>query len=225
MQKATMPQPTDGPFVVRDDVLSWGRVVRQPQRVAKPHFRDELSRLIAEAPLTSKLAVGLRRSYGDSCLNGAGAMIDATGLDRFIAFDPLTGRFRAEAGVSLSSVLQLIVPHGWFLPTTPGTRFVTLAGAVANDVHGKNHHRAAAFGASVVAVGLLRSDGRRVTLTPKSRAGPLLGNRRRTRANRRDRVGGAAAGRDPERHARRRNRALRQPRRLLAARARKRRQL
>ena len=166
MQKASMSQPTGGPFVERDDVLSWGRVVREPQRVAKPHFRDELPRLIAEAPRTSKLAIGLRRSYGNSCLNGAGVMIDATGLDRFIAFDPETGRLRAEAGASLSSVLQLVVPHGWFLPTTPGTRFVTLGGAVANDVHGKNHHRAATFGASVVAVGLLRSDGRRLTLTP-----------------------------------------------------------
>ena len=167
MQKASMSQPTGGPFVERDDVLSWGRVVREPQRVAKPHFRDELPRLIAEAPRTSKLAIGLRRSYGNSCLNGAGVMIDATGLDRFIAFDPETGRLRAEAGASLSSVLQLVVPHGWFLPTTPGTRFVTLGGAVANDVHGKNHHRAATFGASVVAVGLLRSDGRRLILTPK----------------------------------------------------------
>ena len=77
MQKAFMPQPTDGPFVERADVLSWGRVIRQPQRVAKPHFRDELSGLIAEAPLTSKLAIGLRRSYGDSCLNGAPVLVDA----------------------------------------------------------------------------------------------------------------------------------------------------
>ena len=161
-----MPKPIDRSFLERDDVLSWGRVVREKQYVAHPNFRDELPRLIAAPERESKLATGLRRSYGDSCLNGAGAVIDVTGLDRFMAFDPQTGRLRAEAGVSLSAVLQLVVPHGWFLPTTPGTRFVTLGGAVANDVHGKNHHRAGAFGAHVVAIGLIRSDGRRLVLEP-----------------------------------------------------------
>ena len=68
--------------------------------------------------------------------------------------------------MSLSEALKLIVPHGWFLPTTPGTRFVTLGGAVANDVHGKNHHRAGTFGANVIALGLLRSDGRRIAMAP-----------------------------------------------------------
>ena len=154
-----------GPYLKRDDVLSWGRVVRQPQFVARPHFRDELPELISEPGWASKLAIGLRRSYGDSCLNGGGALIDTTGLDRFIAFDPKSGRLKAEAGISLSSLLRVIVPHGWFLPTTPGTRFVTLGGAVANDVHGKNHHRAGTFGANVAGLGLLRSDGRRLTLT------------------------------------------------------------
>jgi FAD/FMN-containing dehydrogenase len=163
-----MPEPSEGQFVERADVLSWGRVVRRPQRVAKPPFRDELSQLIADPRWKSKLAIGLRRSYGDSCLNSAGAIIDATALARFIAFDPQSGRLRAEAGASLSNVLQLVVPHGWFLPTTPGTRFVTLGGAVANDVHGKNHHRAAAFGASVIELGLQRSDGRRLTLSARS---------------------------------------------------------
>jgi FAD/FMN-containing dehydrogenase len=222
MQKAFVPHPSDERFVERADVLSWGRVVQEPQRVAKPHFRDELSRLIAEPPRTSKLAIGLRRSYGDSCLNGAGAMIDATGLDRFIAFDPRTGQLRAEAGVSLSSVLQLVVPHGWFLPTTLGTRFVTLGGAVANDVHGKNHHRAAAFGARVLGVGLLRSDGRRLILTPKLE--PALFSAT---------VGGLGLTgviewvelQHSERLSRRRNCALREPRRLLAPRSRKRRLL
>lgn len=156
----------DKRFLERSDIVSWGRVVRRPQYVAQPHFRDELAGMIAEPTWNSKLAMGLRRSYGDSCLNSAGAIIEMTGLDRFIAFDPGTGRLRAEAGVSLSEVLQFVVPKGWFLPTTPGTRFVTLGGAVANDVHGKNHHRAGAFGASVLGLGLHRGDGRRLTITP-----------------------------------------------------------
>jgi L-gulonolactone oxidase len=114
----------------------------------------------------TRLAVGLRRSYGDSCLNSEGVVIDTRGLDRFIAFDELTGILRAEAGVSLSQVLRLAVPRGWFLPTTPGTRFVTLGGALANDVHGKNHHRAGSFGCYVRCFGLVRTDGFRGTVTP-----------------------------------------------------------
>jgi FAD/FMN-containing dehydrogenase len=152
-------------FVERTDVVSWGRVVRERQRVARPQFRDQIPSLLSDPSRNHKLAVGLRRSYGDSCLNGLGALIDATGLDRFILFDPTTGRLKAEAGVSLSEILKLVVPHGWFLPTTPGTRFVTLGGAVANDVHGKNHHRAGAFGTRVLAVGLQRSDRGHLTLT------------------------------------------------------------
>jgi FAD/FMN-containing dehydrogenase len=165
-----MPTPSDGRFFKRNDVLSWGRVIREFQYVAQPRFREELSSLAQESEWESKLATGLRRSYGDSCLNSTGALIDTTSLDRFIAFDQDTGIVRAEAGISLSNVLKLIVPQGWFLPTTPGTRYVTLAGAVANDVHGKNHHRAGSIGRSVRAIGLLRSDGRRLTLTRDAEA-------------------------------------------------------
>lgn len=103
--------------------------------------------------------MGLRRSYGGSNLNPGGRVIDMTALDRLIAFDRDTGVMRAEAGVSLAQALQVLVPLGWFLPTTPGTRFVTLGGAVANDVHGKNHHAAGTFGASVTRLKLRRTDG------------------------------------------------------------------
>ena len=89
------------------------------------------------------------RSYGDSCLNAMGTVIDARGLDRFISFDRDRGILRCEAGVLLADILRVIVPHGWFLPVTPGTRLVTLGGAIANDVHGKNHHAAGSFGRHV----------------------------------------------------------------------------
>ena len=114
------------------------------------------------------MAIGLRRSYGDSCLNSGGALIDMRGLDRFIAFDAETGILRAEAGVSFSEILRLVVPKGWFPPTTPGTRFVTLGRRVANDVHGKNHHGAGSIGRHVRAFGLLRSDRGRLTVTPET---------------------------------------------------------
>ncbi|BDV39836.1 FAD-binding oxidoreductase [Methylocystis bryophila] len=159
------------PFAARDDFLSWGRVVRRAQQVARPRFRGELPSLLALAPAQGVLAAGLRRSYGDSCLNTDGAAIDMRGLDRFIAFDADTGVLRAEAGVSLSQILALAVPQGWFLHTTPGTRFVTLGGALANDVHGKNHHRAGSFGCNVRSFGLLRSDGFRGEVSPSSDLG------------------------------------------------------
>jgi L-gulonolactone oxidase len=104
---------------------------------------------------------GLRRSYGDVGQNAGHRLIDATSLDRFIAFDRETGVLKAEAGVSLADIIQVSLPLGWFLPTNPGTQFVTIGGAIACDVHGKNHHRAGSFGRSVRSFELMRSDGSR----------------------------------------------------------------
>jgi FAD/FMN-containing dehydrogenase len=155
-------------FAKSDDVRSWGRVTQEPQQVAYPSFRDQLPALLEDRRFASKLPVGLLRSYGDSCLNGAGALIEMRGLGRFIAFDPETGVLRAEAGVSISGILRLVVRSGWFLPTTPGTRFVTLGGALANDVHGKNHHSAGSLGCHVRSFGLRRSDHGGLIVTPQN---------------------------------------------------------
>ncbi|UPG95361.1 FAD-binding oxidoreductase [Luteibacter aegosomatissinici] len=112
------------------------------------------------------LPIGNARSYGDSCLNDDGILLAARGLDHFIAFDPVTGVLTCEAGVLFSEILDLAVPQGWFLPVTPGTRFVTVGGAIANDVHGKNHHRAGTFGHHVLAFELVRTDGTRMRCAP-----------------------------------------------------------
>jgi FAD/FMN-containing dehydrogenase len=104
------------------------------------------------------LAYGKGRSYGDCCLNRGGVLIDTSGLDRFIRFDAEKGILQCEAGVTLLSVLRLITPAKWFLPVTPGTQFVTVGGAIANDVHGKNHHRGGSFACHVLRFELLRSD-------------------------------------------------------------------
>jgi FAD/FMN-containing dehydrogenase len=112
-------------------------------------------------PATTVLPYGLGRSYGDSCLNDGNAILLTRPLDRFLRFDPAAGVVTCEAGVSFAEVLRLIVPQGWFLPVTPGTKFVTAGGAVANDVHGKNHHRDGTFGHAVECFELLRSDGSR----------------------------------------------------------------
>ncbi len=142
---------------------SWGRYPKAtPAKVTRLTDRN--------APLPESdlplLVFGNGRSYGDVCLNDGGHLLLGRGLDRFIAFDAEQGILRAEAGVLLSEILDLIVPRGWFLPVTPGTRFVTLGGAVANDVHGKNHHRAGTFGHHVRAFELVRSDGSRRPCSP-----------------------------------------------------------
>jgi len=105
------------------------------------------------------LAYGLGRSYGDVCLNDRGHLVDMSGLDRIICFDADAGRIHCESGVSFANLLNVIVPRGWFVPVTPGTKFITVGGAIANDVHGKNHHGAGTFGCHVEAIELLRSDG------------------------------------------------------------------
>jgi L-gulonolactone oxidase len=151
-----------------DRLASWGRVMRAVHRVARPHWRDERARAgrAAAGDPGRGLAVGLSRSYGDSGLNPDGALVVMSGLDRVYAFDVETGVVRADAGLSLDALIRLALPRGWFPPVLPGTRFVTLGGAVANDVHGKNHHRAGTFGLHVRRLGLLRTDGTQHELAP-----------------------------------------------------------
>lgn len=161
-----------GPAVRNDDgLLAWGRVHRGRHRVAAPAWPGELDEAVrATAGGGSTLARGLGRSYGDSGLNLGGGLVDMAGLDRAIAFDRTTGVLRADAGMSLDAALRLAVPAGWFLPVTPGTRFVTLGGAVANDVHGKNHHVAGCFGRHVRRFALWRSDRGIVECAPDREA-------------------------------------------------------
>ncbi len=144
---------------------SWGRYPVASQRRIPLLWRQDP--LPSPAAGESLLPRGAGRSYGDSCLNDGGVLLDATGLDHFIAFDREQGVLECEAGVTLDRVLDLVVPAGWFPPVTPGTRFVTVGGAIANDVHGKNHHRAGSFGCHLEGFELLRSDGRRLYCTPE----------------------------------------------------------
>ena len=110
---------------------------------------------------TSLLAYGSGRSYGDVCLNEGGVLLRTRRMDRFIAFDRMNGRLSCESGILLKDILDLIVPQGWYLPVTPGTRFITVGGAIANDVHGKSHHAQGSFGHHVLRLELLRSGGER----------------------------------------------------------------
>jgi FAD/FMN-containing dehydrogenase len=118
----------------------WGNVPRQAANVYRPEKTPEVSAIVAHAKLPAVIARGLGRSYGDAALNEDGGVILGTRLSRFISFDPATGMLEAEAGVSLADFLDVFVPRGFFPPVTPGTKYVTVGGMIAADVHGKNHH-------------------------------------------------------------------------------------
>jgi FAD/FMN-containing dehydrogenase len=107
----------------------------------------------------SLLAYGNGRTYGDSCQNSGGSVIDMRPANRILSFDPESGLLEAEAGLFLSDIIAHVAPLGWFPPVLPGTQYVTLGGAIANDVHGKNHHVRGTFGCHVESLLLLRSDG------------------------------------------------------------------
>jgi len=142
-----------------DRIFSWGRYPKTAhQHVHKPAWNDQIPEILKAAAPGSLLPYGLGRSYGDSCLNAGRELVDCRRLNRILGFDESTGILSCEGGVSLSDILDVFLPRGWFLPVTPGTRFVTVGGAIANDVHGKNHHRAGTFGAHVSQIGLHRSN-------------------------------------------------------------------
>ncbi len=155
---ASPPDPAFQP------VSSWGRLSNALHRVHP--LRDRACLDLEASDGIASLPFGNGRSYGDACLNPGGRLWTLRGLDRFIDFDPATGEIECEAGVLLDELMKVTLPQGWFLPVTPGTRFATLGGAIANDVHGKNHHRAGTLGEHVRSLLLARSDGSRIECSP-----------------------------------------------------------
>ena len=138
-------------------LLSWGRYPDLPQTGHSANWRMDLGALVENVSRAhgSTLAYGKGRSYGDSCLATSDHVLNMRALDRFIEVDWQSGRVTAETGVTLAEILAVSIPKGWFLAVTPGTQFVTLGGAIANDVHGKNHHVRGTFGNHVKQFGLL----------------------------------------------------------------------
>ena len=116
------------------------------------------------------LAYGNGRSYGDTCQSASGTVIDMRGLAGIVAFDAKTGIVEAHAGTMLPDIIAHAAPQGWFPAVVPGTQFVTLGGAIANDIHGKNHHRQGTFGRHVESLKLMRSDGRTYDCSPTRNA-------------------------------------------------------
>ena len=142
-------------------VSSWGRLSAEPHHVFSARDLPALQQALRHSS-NPGLAHGMGRSYGDACLNPGGTLWLTGGLDHFIAFNEDNGRLVCEAGVLLRDIQRLAVPRGWMLPVTPGTQLVTVGGAIANDVHGKNHH--------VLRLTLLRTNGETIECGPHERS-------------------------------------------------------
>lgn len=134
------------------DYTGWGRALRASGQCARPERRRALEALMATEPGP---ALGQRRSYGDVCLNDGGRAVDMTRLDKILDFNAETGALRVDAGLRLSEIVRLMAPRGWLPPVLPGTGFATVGGAIANDVHGKNHHKAGSFAQHVPSLTLI----------------------------------------------------------------------
>jgi decaprenylphospho-beta-D-ribofuranose 2-oxidase len=141
----------------------WGRYPRVESQVARPERRKEVAAALADRQGEPVLAFGLGRCYGDAALLREGRVVLTRRLDRMLDFDPESG---CEAGVSLEEILHTFVPRGFFPPVVPGTQFVTVGGAIACDIHGKNHHVDGSFCDHIRRVELLVADGRVVTCGP-----------------------------------------------------------
>ncbi|WP_183493588.1 MULTISPECIES: FAD-binding oxidoreductase [unclassified Roseateles] len=148
-------------------VSGWGRLSEAAHEVVPLADRLGVARQLAHRP--GGIAHGMGRSYGDAALNAGGLLWATRGLDRFIDFDAASGRLTCEAGVLLRDIQRLCVPRGWMLAASPGTQLVTVGGAIANDVHGKNHHAVGAFGDHVRRLVLQRVDGTVIECGPDLR--------------------------------------------------------
>ena len=144
---------------VTQALSGWGRFPVEWCNVYRPESQRQLAAILESGAQPSLISYGLGRSYGDAALNKQGGVVCHTRLNRFLAFDAQSGVLECESGVSLAEILQYFLPRGFFLPVTPGTKFVTVGGAIAADVHGKNHHQDGTFGNFVLDFKLLTPSG------------------------------------------------------------------
>ncbi|QMU72659.1 FAD-binding oxidoreductase [Streptacidiphilus sp. P02-A3a] len=151
-----------------ESLTGWGRTAPTLARVERPTTVEEATLAVLAAGPRGAVARGLARSYGDAAQNAGGRVLDMTGLSRILDIDLPAGTVTAEAGVSLHQLMKVLLPLGWFVPVTPGTRYVTLGGAIGSDIHGKNHHVSGSFSRHVSSFDLLTADGSVRTVTRES---------------------------------------------------------
>lgn len=145
---------------------SWGGYPYTQQKVLAPSWINPSSVLA----LDNYLPYGCGRSYGDSCLNSAGTLLSTQNHKHFLLFDTEKGILRCQSGVTFEEIICLVLPKGWFLPVTPGTKYLTVGGAVANDVHGKNHHVMGSFGHHITKMQIIRSQEGSLEISPHQHA-------------------------------------------------------
>ncbi|HWD03106.1 MAG TPA: FAD-binding oxidoreductase [Amycolatopsis sp.] len=158
---------TETPQTQRRTLTGWGRTAGTVADVLSTPDVEAIAKAVTTAGPRGVIARGLGRSYGDPAQNAGGLVVDMTALDRIHSIDPDSGLVDLDAGVSLDKLMREALPHGLWVPVLPGTRQVTIGGAIANDIHGKNHHSAGSFGNHVVSMDLLTADGQIRTLTPE----------------------------------------------------------
>ena len=144
---------------------SWGRANNDSYLFGFPKTHIDLESLIDNSD--TFLASGKRRSYGDVCFNSRGVTIDMTNFDKVLSFDKDKGIIKVQAGITIDRLLRIIVPDGWFIQTSPGTKFVSIGGAIANDIHGKNHHNVGTFGNCVEGIKIINSKKEVLDLDPE----------------------------------------------------------
>jgi len=147
-------------------LMGWARTAPTQARVLSTPDVDAIARAVREADERGVIARGLGRSYGDVSQNAGGTVIDMTPLNRIHDIDPDAAVVDVDAGVSLDQLMRAALPYGLWVPVLPGTRQVTIGGAIGCDIHGKNHHSHGSFGNHVLSMDLLTADGQVRTLTP-----------------------------------------------------------
>ncbi|CAL9477325.1 FAD-binding protein [Streptomyces sp. enrichment culture] len=166
MSADTVRDTDRGPDADWDTVTGWGRTAPTGALVVRPRTYEEAAVAVRECGVRGGIARGLGRAYGDAAQNAGGAVLDMTALDRVHAVDVAGGTVLCDAGVSLHRLMEVLLPLGWFVPVTPGTRYVTVGGAIGADIHGKNHHVSGSFTRHVLSLKLLTADGMVRTVAP-----------------------------------------------------------